>query len=352
VTEKHGKGRRPGAATAAAAALLIACATVGGPLAGEPDPVPRKLLWEGTVPAKPEAAARPLREARRALIPFATAPFPFDGPVPPLGQPFLDVEEEGRRGRRSPRTGEVHWQETTYADNRVLLVLPKGFDANRPALIVLYLHGNKATLERDVEGRQELPRQVAQSGLNAALVAPQLAVDAWDSSAGGFWEEGRLAQFLEEAGERLAALHGHSRAKALLARAPVVIIAYSGGYLPAVWSLHHGGAAERIAGVVILDGLYAEPEKFADWIASRRGFFVSAFGLSSVDGNAALHKLLMDLGHEPQARLGRTLTSGSVVLLDAGRDAAHHDFVTRAWARDPVTAVLSRIPGYQRSRRR
>ena len=60
---------------------------------------------------------------------------------------------------------------------------------------------------------------------------------------------------------------------------PVVIVAYSGGYLPAAYSLAHGGARERIKGVVLLDALYGEPDKFARWIEQERGhaFFVSAY---------------------------------------------------------------------------
>ena len=63
-------------------------------------------------------------------------------------------------------------------------------------------------LERDVHRRQQVPRQVAESGLNAVLVAPQLAVDAADSSAGRFYDAGAFRRFVEEAAVRLARLHG------------------------------------------------------------------------------------------------------------------------------------------------
>ena len=52
---------------------------------------------------------------------------------------------------------------------------------------------------------------------------------------------------------------------------PVVIVAYSGGYLPAAYSLAHGGARDRVKGVVLLDALYGEPDKFARWIEQERG---------------------------------------------------------------------------------
>ena len=113
----------------------------------------------------------------------------------------------------------------------------------------MFFHGNGATLTRDVRNRQQVPRQIVESGLNAVLVAPQFAVDAADSSAGRFWEPGVFAQFLDEAADQLARLHGDARARAVFERAPVVIAAYSGGYHPLAYALAVGGATERVRGV-------------------------------------------------------------------------------------------------------
>lgn len=308
----------------------------------------RKLLWEGTVPAKPQSAIRPLKEARRALVPFATAPFPYEGVIPKSEQPFLETFDNGRRGRVL-RTAEIRWQDDTYADDRVLVHIPQGFDANRPLLIVLFLHGNGATLERDVEARQRVPDQVARAGLNTVLLAPQLAVDAPDSSAGKFWQPGALKRFLDEAAKTLAAVHGHPRTASAFAKAPVLIVAYSGGYLPTASLIKHGGAAGRIHGIVILDGLYGEQEAYADWITTRRRpFFVSAYGPSSQAGNKDLADRLAKQGLKPSDKLDRTLGPGRIVLLDAGARSQHAHFVTEAWSKDPITDLLRRIPGFPR----
>ena len=56
-------------------------------------------------------------------------------------------------------------------------------------------------------------RQLSDSPLNGVLVAPQLAVDALDSSAGNFWRPGAFAQFLDEADAKLAALYPGRRAR-------------------------------------------------------------------------------------------------------------------------------------------
>src|SRR4029079_14934523 len=102
---------------------------------------------------------------------------------PVKGRPFLNVNSNNRLGQASARGG-VHWEDETYNDRHTLLFIPARFDIRRPAVIVVYFHGNQALLERDVSRRQEVPRQIAESGLNAVLVAPQFASDALDSSPG------------------------------------------------------------------------------------------------------------------------------------------------------------------------
>lgn len=306
----------------------------------------------GPAGRQPSEQLRPpalLVEARRALVAFRSAPFPYTGPDPATGQPFLDIQTEDRSGRLSPRTGLIHWNDEIYSDSRVLLDIPVGFNVYRPAVMIVFLHGNKATLERDVIVRQQVPAQVAAAGINSVLIAPQLAFDAWDSSAGGFWRPGALQRFLDEAATELARLHGDRRARRTLQKLPVVLIAYSGGYLPLAWLLHQGGATERIAGIILLDALYGEIEKFAGWIEKPGpGFFVSAFTASSAEGNSELARRLV-AGHvKPASGLPHVLLPGSVVIAGVPTGVTHADFVTRAWVDNPLRDVLARIPGVPR----
>jgi hypothetical protein len=185
------------------------------------------------------AAAAPIAEGVMALIPFDHSPFPYDGIVPETGLPFLDVAAGGRRGHASPRGG-VYWEAETYSDRRSLILIPDGFDPARAATIVVFFHGNEATLERDVMGRQEVPAQLARSGLNAVLVAPQFAFNALDSSAGRFWQPRAFADYMAEAGDRLAELYGDPSLGGRFDRMPVVLIAYSGGYLAAASAISVG----------------------------------------------------------------------------------------------------------------
>jgi hypothetical protein len=189
---------------------------------------------------------------------------------------------------------------------------------------------------------------LAASSLNAVLVAPQLAVDALDSSAGGFWQEDAFRRYLREAATRLATLQGGDRHA--FARLPVILVAYSGGYLPAAWSLEVGGAGKRLKGVVLLDAVYGEADKFADWTADHRdsGFLFSAFTASSAGGNGALEDALMDQGIAFTTGRPHCLKAGDVVFLDNGEGIAHADFVSHAWTDDPLTWIFDRIAGLQR----
>ena len=134
---------------------------------------------------------------------------------------------------------------------------------------------------------------------------------------------------------------------------PVVIAAYSGGYQPAAWALEVGGASDRLLGVLLLDALYAEEEKFARWIAQRRPsiFFFSAYGKSARDNNATLQRLLTEQRVTFQTTLPASLAKGSVAFLATAPEILHTDFVTEAWVRDPLKVLLARIPGFSRAAR-
>jgi hypothetical protein len=277
-----------------------------------------------------------------ALVPFRNAPFPYHGENPE-GKPFFDVQFRGQRGHHSSRGG-IYWEKETYSDRRALVVVPPKFDARKPATLVVFLHGNEATLERDVRARQQVPQQLARSGLNAVLVAPQLAYDARDSSPGRFWVRGAFSQFLDEAADQAAAVAGDARLKTILRRAPVILVAYSGGYYPAAFALNRGGADHRLHGVVLLDALYGEEDKFADWVIRHHhdAFFVSAYTEPARASNEALQNLLRQRKVEFTTDLPQRLAENQIHFLSMGSDVVHEDVVTQAWTAQPLADVLRR----------
>ena len=298
---------------------------------------------EARLQTRPPQAA-PLAQSKTELVKFATAPFPYDGMVPGSEQPFLNVVKGKQRGHRTAH-GSVLWQDATFNDSRVLVHLPSGFDINRPAVMVVYFHGHGAELTRDVLERQNVPEQITQSGVNAVLVAPQFAVDAADSSAGRFWQPGGFGRFVSEAGKELAKLHGAPANAKKFVKMPVIIVAYSGGYLPAAWSIRNGGLGSRLRGLVLLDALYGELGHFASWIKNSKSvFFVSAYTSSTRRQNLELARILDEKNVRYSADIGDKLWRGrNVSLLSTGADVSHQDFVTNAWTNNPIADILNKL---------
>ncbi len=339
--------RRRGVRLHRAAGVLAAVLAVA-PAAGAPDSGAASMTPEAE-PSPPSRASTAGRRPERArdLADFgAAAPYPLAGNIiiPETNEPFFARDADGRLFHDAPRGGRL-FEHPTYDDKRSLVVVPPRFDPAKPAAVVLFFHGNLAVLERDVVRRQRVVAQVAGSRLNAVLVAPQLAVDALDSSPGRFYEREFLDGYLDEAARQLAARAGGRFTAEDAGRWPVILVAYSGGYLATAYCLPaQSGSRRRILGVVLLDALFGEEAKFAAWIAQARdtAFLVSAFSPSSAGLNGRLAADLAAHGVPVAPVLPAAMKAGAVVLR-AAPGAEHNGFVTMAWTRDPLQDVLSRV---------
>jgi hypothetical protein len=286
---------------------------------------------------------RPARGDQTTLVSLKSSAFPYLGHNPGTDEPFLNISKGERRGHRS-YGGRVYWQDETYNDNRVLMHVPENFDARKPGVIVVFFHGNGATLERDVRDRQLVPQQISDSGVNAVLLAPQLAVDAADSSAGKFWQPGGLKRFVAESADHLARLYGDPSAARAFANMPVIIVGYSGGFVPAAWSLEVGGLGNRVRGVFLLDAVYGELDKFASWIVNNRsGFFVSAYTRYTKRHDRELMQMLKEKGIAITDDMDGPLRPGSVAFVETPEGVTHRDYVTHAWTENPVKEVLVKM---------
>jgi hypothetical protein len=291
------------------------------------------------------------RDELTTLISMKSSAFPYFGNNPASDEPFLNITKGDRRGHRS-LGGRVFWQDETYNDNRVLVHIPENFDVKKPGVIVVFFHGNGATLERDVRDRQLLPQQITDSGVNAVLLAPQLAVDAADSSAGKFWQAGGFKRFMAESADHLGRLYGDGAAAKAFANMPIVIIGYSGGFLPTAYSLDVGGIAGRVRGVVLLDAVYGQLDKFASWIENNRsGFFVSAYTHYTAHHDQDLMQMLKDKGIAVSETMDGPLKPGRVVFVETGEGITHRNYVTQAWTQDPVKDVLVKMAAAQSATR-
>ena len=280
---------------------------------------------------------------KTSLVAFKKSPFPYTGTARHSKASFLNVAKDGRRGHRT-RSGRVYWADTTYNEKRSLLHVPKGFDVETPGVMVVFFHGWGAKLDRDIWRRQRLPQQITASGANAVLVAPQFAVDARDSSIGNFRRPGALRDYLHEAAQHLANMVGRPDAAHVFMEMPIVLVGYSGGYVPAAYGLAQGGISDRVLGVVLLDALYAQLGTFTKWIKqARHTFFVSSYRSSTRRGNARLKQIMKKNGIPFEDNLSGQLQPGSVKIIHA--PTRHRNYVTQAWAPNPVADILRRIPG-------
>jgi hypothetical protein len=277
------------------------------------------------------------------LVSMKYSAFPYSGNNPASDSPFLNVSNGGRRGHRS-YSGRVYWENETYSDSRVLVHIPETFELRKPGVIVVFFHGNGATLERDVRDRQLVPQQISESGVNAVLLAPQMAVDAADSSAGKFWQPGNFRRFIMESADHLARLYGDPGAAKEFAKLPIVIVGYSGGFLPSAYSLDVGGLADQVRGVILLDAVYGQLDKFATWIETHRsGFFVSSYTHYTAAHDRELMHMLRAKGIAVSEDTDAPLRPGSVVFVETGEGITHRSYVTKAWTRNPIEQVLVKM---------
>jgi hypothetical protein len=229
-----------------------------------------------------------------------SAPFPWQG-TPEA--PFFGVTGPSGEALHRATSGALYPPER-YASGEVLLHASAALIAGGRPRWLVYLHGQGASLRRRVIAHSALPDQVEASGCPAALVAPQLALEALDSDPGRLDQPGAFAALLDEAAGQLRARLGAPLAA--LDEAPVAIAAFSGGYRAAAAALARGGLGDRIDAVLLLDALYARIDDFADW-AARGGALDVVYTDSSAAGTARLEELLAGRGLRPR-RLARLET--------------------------------------------
>lgn len=215
------------------------------------------------------------------------APFPYAGEFADTGEDFFDAVDPGSGERcHTTRNGLRYGETLHYRDSTVFFCIPPGFNAQRPFFHTVFFHGMETTAEASLHSL-ELVDQVVRSKSNAVLIAPQLAVGAADSSPGKFFREGVFRLFMEEAARTLSAEIGGEHVDRLAA-APILLSAFSGGYKSAAYTLDRGGVDGRVRGVLLMDALYDDLEKFQSWILRdlQNAFFLLIYTAGSVAAHA------------------------------------------------------------------
>ena len=269
---------------------------------------------------------------------FKYTPFPLNEEQ---ASTFFDVNEAGRRGHTSTRGGLL-WEDITYSDNRVLMAISPEPDAKSYPIIVVYLHGNQAMLERDVLERQQVAAQIAAADINGFLLAPQFAVDALDSSPGNFAQKKYFSAFMKEASRQAGEWQNNRRLQHQLKYAPIILVAYSGGYLAAANILEHGGMNRRIKGVILLDALYGKEDVFARWLEvhHRNSFFFSTYTEPAKTSNEQLQHLLSENGIQFETTMPEFLGKKTIHFVPLDETVQHKDLLTQAWNNEPLADLL------------
>ncbi len=271
---------------------------------------------------------------------LGNAPFPV-GPdaVDHRGAPFWQGVDaaSGQRVRRLD-ANRAYTEAAVYSDARVLFHASRGFDPAKPFRIVLFLHGHGSEVEATVARYLDIPGQIDRAGVNAVLIAPQLALNAQESVPGKFVEPGRVAAFFDEAQRVLRAALGGEDAP--WRNAPIVVAAYSGGYRTAAQILKHGDLDRRIEGLIMLDAFFADSSLYAGWLARhrQRAFLYALYTRSSMEETTALKTELVERGiayamHDD----GGPLAGIRLVEIDT----PHGEVAVKG---DPVAALLKRLP--------
>jgi hypothetical protein len=269
---------------------------------------------------------------------FKHSPYPL---TEKLATTFFEVNDNGRRGHNSPRGGLL-WEDTSYSDNRVLLAMPEDFKGHRKPTLVVFLHGNESILDRDVWERQQVPAQVIAAKINAFLVAPQFAVDALDSNSGNFAEKKYFTKFIKETAAQASEWQNNKHLDYQLKHAPIIIVAYSGGYLAAANILEKGGVTSRIKGVILLDALYGQEAVFAKWLRfnHHKSFFLSAYTKPAQASNELLQNMLREKRIKFETGIPESLPKNSISFVELDETIAHKDLLTQAWSAEPLTDLL------------
>ncbi|MFH1489127.1 MAG: hypothetical protein ABII06_09495 [Pseudomonadota bacterium] len=231
------------------------------------------------------------------------APFPYEGEFVDTGEAFFDyVDSETGKRYHTNRHGDRFEEDRHYRDSTVLFCIPPAFEPEEPFFYLVFFHGHGTTAAQSVTD-YELIEQVVESKKNVVFIAPQLAVEASDSSPGKFYQEGNFGLFMDEVARILSEKIGREHAGKFRI-APIVLASFSGGYKSVAYILDRGGVSKRLRGVFLLDALYEDLDKFQSWILKyiRETFFLLIYTEGSVEQNA---KALAEFLDKNGIRLGR-----------------------------------------------
>jgi hypothetical protein len=236
-------------------------------------------------------------------------------------------------------------------DNKVAVHVPATFDARAPFLLCVFMHG----LSGEVPFEDHIRRAIDQLGhcaANVVLVAPRFG----DRSApGAFNDPAGFPAFIEELRRVLPEML--PLGEGAVARAPIVLAVFSGGWRPLTAVLNGFLAsaspdADRIKGILLLDSIFGPLSSAAviAWQHERRAqaALLSIYGRDTLDdardANLALIEALKPTGavRAPGSwDEAGDFPPGTVVFLEV--TTPHIDITSDGPPAAPIAAFLARL---------
>jgi hypothetical protein len=166
-----------------------------------------------------------------------------------------------------------------------LVHLPKGFKSDGPLNLIVHFHGIQNCVSVTVEGKNgncakgsfnqghNLIAQADASGVNAALVALEVAFNKNNTDPGKLATSGFFAQVIDELLPKIGQLAGREYSRDDLGK--IILTSHSGGYMALCETLANAGLP--ISGVLLFDSLYPNKKKkgpkddacfnkYVDWV--------------------------------------------------------------------------------------
>jgi len=160
--------------------------------------------------------------------------------------------------------------EEHYNDPSVAIFLPANFQAGRKVDLVFYFHGWNNNIQKSIQ-EFRLLEQFTASNKNAIFVFAEGPKNAPDSFAGRMEEADVFKGLVKDV---LTYLQQQGKIKSGKP-GKIILAGHSGAYRGIAHILDKGGLTKQISEVYLFDALYAEEEKYLDWLENQQGRMIN-----------------------------------------------------------------------------
>ena len=159
-----------------------------------------------------------------------------------------------------------------YCDNKVLIIVPHNIPIKDNIDLIFWFHGWNNSIDSAVL-RYNLIRQFEASHKLAALILPETAKNAPDSYGGKLEQKGMFKNLIKDV---LLKLKKERIIKHSCGSGNIILSGHSGAYRVIAHILQKGEV--QVKETILFDALYAETEKFLDWIkADSSNHFINIY---------------------------------------------------------------------------